>query len=275
MTSAPRSPMASALPRPLDFSYPSNRLAAAGLVVGILGAKLLGHSWPGSLRVGLGIFSSWAIARELDPDAPQTAGWAMPLAFAGLLGKPTDTEAGQTEGAATVRHALPSFAALSSLRSLVSTVGPATSGQDAASLSGLAAISALTSGSVTRVLPGAALGVSSQLRDAFSPPPWSSTAALAASALPQQGRGAGNSLLGDVLSLAALGLGSHLAAPERINSRCDESPRRVSSERVRAARLLGLGTLALGLLNRETRSLSPLAAAVLSVGLRRWQAAQK
>ena len=82
-------------------------------------------------------------------------------------------------------------------------------------------------------------------------------------------------MLSDLLSVAALGLSSALSAPEKINSRCDLSGRQISAERVRAARLLSLGTLGLGLLRRESLALSPLAAACLGVGLRRLLAAKR
>ena len=259
---------ASSLPRPLDFTYPSNRWAAAGLGLGIIAAKTLGHSWPASLRIGLGTFTSWAISRELDPDHSQTALMAMPLAFVASLGRPADAGA-QPEGPSSLRHALPGFAALSSTRALVATVGPAPSAQDAAALGIQAAAAALSSGSVTSLLPGAALAWSSQARDRFSAPPLSGLGVLAAGAVPSAGRSAGHSVLADLLSLTALGLSHQLAAPEQIASSCDVVSSKVSAERVQAARLLSLGTLALGLMRRETLSLAPLAAACVSIGVRR------
>ena len=261
----------SALPRPLDLEYASNRAAALGLGLGVLAAKVLGHSWAGSLRVGLGTFSGWAIARELDPDHASSAAVAMPLAFAALLGRPADTERGELEGWATLRHALPAFTALSGLRAVSATAGPAVSRSDTAALGLQAGAAALSSGSVTSLLPGAALMVSAQQGDGFSPPD-SAPLTLAAAALPARGRSAGSSVLGDLLSLAALGLGSVMAAPDAVTSRCDNDSRPLSAQRVQAARWLSLGALGLGLLRRETRSLAPLAAACLSVGARRWQA---
>jgi len=258
----------SALPRPLDFAYPSNRWAAVGLGMGVLSAKMLGHSWPASLRIGLGTFTSWAISRELDPDHSQTALIAMPLAFVTSLGRPADA-AEQPEGLSSLRHVLPGFVALSSTRALVATVGPAPSAQDAAALGVQAAAAALSSGSVSSLMPGAALAWSSQARDRFSAPPLSGLGVLAAGGLPAAGRSAGHSVLTDLLSLTALGLGRQLAAPERIVSSCDLVSDKVSDERVQAARLLSLGTLALGLVRRETLALAPLAAACVSVGARR------
>lgn len=268
---APQSPRqaASALPRPLDFAYSSNRWAAVGLGISILTAKALGHSWPGSFRVGLGTFSGWAIARELDPDVSDTALIAMPLAFAALLARPSGTRPHQAEPLSSLRHALPAFAALSSTRALAATVGIQPSPQDAAALGVQAALNVLSGGHVSSLMPGAAMVWSSELRDNFSAPPLSGVAVMAAGALPSAAGSAGSGVLSDLLSLAALGLGAQLVAPERLSSRCDEVPTLVSSQRVRAARLLSLGTLGLALLRRETLALAPLAAACVSVGARR------
>ena len=264
----PLQPAASALPRPLDFSYASNRAAAAGFGLGVAAAKLLGRTWPGSLRVGLGTFTAWAIARELDPDEPVSALWAMPLALAASLGLPRRTRK-QPEGLGSLRHALPGLTALSSLRALVSSVGPAVSSQDVTALGAQAALTALSSGQITRILPAAALLSSGQLPDHFQPPAGSGLTLLVAAAAPRLGSSAGHQLLSDLLSVGALGLSSALSAPETINSRCDVADRHISAERVRAARLLSLGTLAVGLLRGESLALSPLAAACLGVGLRR------
>ena len=80
--------------------------------------------------------------------------------------------------------------ALSSTRALVATVGPAPSVQDAAALGVQAAATALSSGSGSSLMPGAALAWSSQARDRFSAPPLSGLGVLAAGALPAAGRGA-------------------------------------------------------------------------------------
>ncbi|AWN22882.1 hypothetical protein DKM44_06270 [Deinococcus irradiatisoli] len=259
----------SALPRPLDFTYASNRWAAAGLVVGTLAARALGQSWPGSLRTGLGTFSAWAIGRELDPDNSATALGAMPLAFAASLARP-QTASDHPEGPGSLLQALPSFTALSSLRVLTASVGAAASVADSTALGLQAAATALSSGSVGALLPGAALELSHRRHDAFSAPPTVGVAALAAGALPAAGQGSGRHVLSDVLSLAALGLGANLAAPERIRSRCDQTSSKLSDDRVRDARLLSLAALGLGLVRRETLTLAPLAAACLSVGVRRF-----
>ncbi len=268
MTKLARERGGSALARPLDFTYPSNRWAAAGLGLGTLAARALGHSWPGSLRVGLGTFTAWAISRELDPDHSHTALVSMPLAFVASLPRPK-AASDAPEGVGSLRHALPSFTALGSVRTLTASVGRAVSASDSAALGVQAAAAALSSGSVAALLPGAALELSSRAHDALSAAPNAGLVALVAGALPASGQGAGSSVLSDVLSLAALGLGTHLAAPERVRSRCDQGARQLSDERVRQARMLSLAALGLGLLRRETLSLAPLAAACLSTGLRR------
>ncbi|GAA5501658.1 hypothetical protein Dxin01_01395 [Deinococcus xinjiangensis] len=75
-------PPKSALPRAIDLRYPSNRFAAGGLVVGVL----LSRGWGRALGNGLAGFSAWAMARELDPDYPDTANAALPLAWAAAAG---------------------------------------------------------------------------------------------------------------------------------------------------------------------------------------------
>ena len=73
-----------ALARSLDLSSPSNQLAVGGSLAGLLLARLSGQSWASSLRAGLGAFTAWAAARELDPDHGQSA--AAALAAEALLG---------------------------------------------------------------------------------------------------------------------------------------------------------------------------------------------
>lgn len=259
----------SALPRPLDFAYPSNRYAVAGMGLGLLSAKALGHSWPASFRIALGTFSSWAISRELDPDASESALAAMPLAFLALMERPKDTPADQAEPLSTLRHALPGFVALSSTRSLAATVGPQLSVQDTVVLGLQAALTSVSSGHVSSLMPGAAMQLVSRQKDNGHFSTLNGLAVLATGALPAEGRSAGSGVVSDLLSLAALGVGAVLVQPEQIKSQCDDRPRKISDERVQAARMLSLGTLALGLLRRESLTLAPLAAACLSVGIRR------
>lgn len=80
----------SALGRPIDPSYPSNVLAvgvaaATALLFGgynVIAAEPLASSW---FEASVGVFLSWAIGRELDPDNNLTAALAMPVALLSAL----------------------------------------------------------------------------------------------------------------------------------------------------------------------------------------------
>lgn len=251
----------SALARTLDFSYPSNRYAAGGLVAGVLLSRLLGRGWQQALEDGLAGFVAWATARELDPDHAESAAVALPLALAGAL-------AGQTSGAVA------GFASLAGLRALTATVGYAPTMTDTAGLLALSGLAAATGSPVAAALPGAALGVSAGQQDRFSPAP-ESVLMAAAALLPAHHRfrdAAGHNPAADLLSLAALATLVSLSQPEQIDSDCDQSETKVVAERVERARQLALVALGAGLVLRQTRSLAPLAAATLGVGLRRFQA---
>lgn len=246
----------SALGRPMDFSLPSNRYAVAGAVVGTLAAWLSGHRPLSALGVGAAGFVAWATARELDPDDPDAAGAALPLAaLAALVGGTPNPLAGG--------------AVLSGLRVLAATVGHAPTAVDVAALAGQAGLAALTGERVAALVPGAALGVSSQRADAFRSTPGEAGAVAASGLLPGVRRGQGRSVVADLLVLAALGVPGVLSGPDAVRSKCDRSPALVPAERVRLARLLAVATLGAGLVAGETRSLGPLASAVLAVGLRK------
>lgn len=262
--------LSSALPRPLDLTVASNRYAAAGLAVGTLAPLLLGRGWKAALGTGMAGFSAWATARELDPDHPQTAAVALPVAAAtALLG-----------GAPNL---LGSLTALSSLRVLSATVGHRPSQSDLLALGAQAALSAFAGQRAAALVPGAALSLAADAGDRFAPAPEAALYGVAAGVLPptlhrpakpKEGdeadrKASDRGILTDLLSLAALGLGQTLAAPEAVRSGCDLVPTRISAQRVQRSRQLALGALGLGLLLRESRGLSPLAAAALAVGLRR------
>ncbi|GAA5511686.1 hypothetical protein Dcar01_00399 [Deinococcus carri] len=222
----------------------------------MLAARLSGRAWGAALGVGAAGFLAWSTARELDPDHPDTANAALPLAaLAALLGGEPDLRA--------------EFAVLSGLRLLSATVGPPPSPLDVAALAGQAALAARAGERVAALVPGAALALSAQQADGVQASWPAAGLAGAAALLPAGQRGQGRSLPADLLALAALGLVGVLLAPEEVRSRSDDASRRVSAERVRLARLLAAGTLGAGLLGRQTRSLTSLAAAALSVGLRR------
>ncbi|MFC4453055.1 hypothetical protein [Deinococcus sonorensis] len=249
-------PVASALPRPIDLKVPSNRFVVVGSVLAGLGAALLGRSPAQAAGTAAAAFTGWATARELDPDQPGSASVA--LLLAALQGAAQPGSAAGLLGAGTV---------LSSLRVLAGTVGLPVSGPDAAALTVQAALCAGTGQRVAALVPGAALLLSSALDDAWSAPRWSGPVALAAGLLPAVRPAARERSL-PLLDLAALALAGGLLRPEVPVSRCDHTDRQVSGERVRTARLLGLGTLALGLLTRQP-GLGSLAAASSAVALRR------
>ncbi|MEF2276909.1 hypothetical protein V3W47_01280 [Deinococcus sp. YIM 134068] len=246
----------SALGRPLDFSFPSNRYVVVGAVVSAVAAWLSGHRPASALGVGAAAFLGWATARELDPDDPDAAGAALPVAaFVALVGGTPNPVAG--------------FSVLSGLRVLAATVGQAPTALDVAALAGQAGLSALTGERVAALLPGAALGVSSGRADAFRSTPGEAGVVAAPGLLPRVRRSQGRSVAADLLVLAALGVPGVLSGPDAVRSKCDRAPALVPTERVRLARLLAVGTLGAGLVAQETRSLAPLASAVLAVGLRK------
>lgn len=245
----------SALPRAIDLRYPSNRFAAGGFVVGVLVSRRLGRNWTQALGDGLAGFAAWATARELDPDYPATANAALPLGWGAAVagGSP---------------NPLGSFAALSGLRVLAGTVGLTPTNSDLWTLATVSALTALSGERVAAAFPGAALGLSAARHDQFSPAP-TAALALAPALLPSLRAVPAAGLATDLLSLAALATFAPLTRPEAIQSQCDQTPTEVMAGRVKQSRQLALGGLAAALLLRQTRSLTPLAAAVLSVGWRR------
>ena len=77
---------ASALGRPIDPRFPSNRLVMAGSVAAGIGIALFGllvaEPLPSSaFAAGMAVFLAWAIGRELDPDYNASAAVAMVAAF--------------------------------------------------------------------------------------------------------------------------------------------------------------------------------------------------
>ena len=258
----------SALPRPLDLTYPSNRAALLGTVAFGAATLLLGRGWRHALGVGGAAFLGWATGRELDPDFPVSALVALGLAGTASLGQ---TERGRAH---TAPAPLPGFAALSAVRILSATVGHPVSPQDAAALSIQAGVVALAGSRTPALLPAAALALSGAQQDSLRPEAsWGAPAALGAGLLPALRRGPApqrpRQMYGDLLSLAALSLSRQITAPETPDSRCDQVPTLVSASRLQASRALSLGALALGLVRRESSALLPLAAACLGTGLRR------
>ncbi len=88
-----------AIARPLDFSYKSNRfivLAMMGVILAgsayqwISGTPVLpGFSW--GFQAGLTVFLTWALGRELDPDFPSSAVIAAVFSFLVILVLPLPT----------------------------------------------------------------------------------------------------------------------------------------------------------------------------------------
>ncbi|MFD1730278.1 hypothetical protein ACFSC4_02835 [Deinococcus malanensis] len=125
---------------PLDLRYPSNRYAAGGALAAAVTARLLGGSWADALGVGGAAFLAWATARELDPDHPETATVALPVAAAAAwMGGPGNP--------------VPGLAALSAVRVMAGTVGRDPTTVDLAALAGQAGLAAATGEKAAALLP--------------------------------------------------------------------------------------------------------------------------
>jgi hypothetical protein len=82
-----------ALGRPIDPNYPTNRAIAALTIIIIGGGTgvqlLIGTAWLESIQWGIGaglsVFLAWALARELDPDHDLSAFWGAGLMLIGLF----------------------------------------------------------------------------------------------------------------------------------------------------------------------------------------------
>lgn len=267
-------PLNSALPRVLDPRYPSNRLALAGLVGGVVLGRLRGHGWAGSLKVGLLGFSAWATARELDPDHPQTAALALPAALLpALLARPS-----RERGVMGLLDVAPALGALSATRVLSASVGLPPAPVDVAALGamGLAA-GGSGAGLPSALLPAAGLALTRRPADRWSPDHLPGLkAALAASALAGLWRGPrSGGVLDAALALGALAVAPDALAPESPRSVTDEGGEPLSAQRLQLARSLAAGSLALGLLGPRRDLRTPLAAALLSLGLRRRDTGKK
>ncbi|OWL97720.1 hypothetical protein CBQ26_05565 [Deinococcus indicus] len=237
----------SALARPLDFSYPSNRVAAAGSAGAALLALAFGR--PGAQAAGVGgaAFLAWATARELDPDHPVTANAALPVAAAAaLLGGAGNPLAG--------------LAALSGLRLIAGTTGEAATRTDHAGMLVQALLAGASGERAAAFLAGGASLLTAEARSALP----------AAGALtPTLHRHSGFSWGSALLAASVLPLAGTLTAPEPVTSVCDRAERPVRAQEVQLARYAAVTTLAAGLLTRRTRGLLPLAAALLTVAARR------
>lgn len=137
-------PPISALGRPLDPSYATNRwialLAVAALVVGSVAAAGSGAGLASALRAGLVdalvLFLAWALARELDPDAELAAFLPVALAAGWLIVWPAPS-------------LVLGFALLLVLRVVNRTVGPAATTLDSLVVLALVAWAAWSTGAWT------------------------------------------------------------------------------------------------------------------------------
>lgn len=237
----------SALARPIDLRYPSNVVAVVGSAITVLVYRRAGRTWSQALN-GAGLaFLAWATARELDPDFPVTANAALPLAaLAGLILPGGNAAAG--------------FGPLSAVRLLADTTGDRPAPTDHVALLAQAALSARTGGRVAALLPA--------LAPAIAGPGPSSAAPLLGLLVPPTPTPRPSEWT-PVPLVAALLTAPAFVQPEPVLSACDRADRPVRAEDVRRARVAAILTLSAGAITRQTGGLLPLAAAVLSVGVRR------
>lgn len=235
----------SALARPLDFTYPSNRVAALGSLGALLLARRRSGSWQEAVNVAGACFLAWATARELDPDHPWTANLALPLAFVLVArGAPSP---------------LPAAGTMSGLRVLAGTTGDAPTSLDTVAMLVQAGLSARFGGRLAAVLPALAPRLRSRQESAAV-----SLLGLLAPPVPASTKG---SSVWPVL--AALALAPWLIRPEAVTSACDRAARSVRDADVRQARMAALAVLGSSALSRRYHAQTPLVSAVLMVGLRR------
>ncbi len=189
----------SALPRPLDFSVPSNCTAICGAALFGALALLLGRSWRQAMGVSGSSLLAWATGRELDPDSPASAAVALGLAGITGLAQTGTRQTGQDQAAqvqtgqdqsrqsrGTAPAILPGLAALSAVRILSGTVGYAVTRPDTLALSVQAGAAALAGYPVAAALPAAALALSAAEQDTLRPhAEWGAALALGAGLLPQ------------------------------------------------------------------------------------------
>lgn len=257
------------LGRPVDLAFPTNRAIVlnSGLVVlGVGVTELLAHTRPAqatvtALATALAVFLAWALGRELDPDRDGAAFAAAALA---LL-------ASWTLGTPSI---LALLVVLLSLRIVNRTVGPPARALDSLALFALALLVVARGGWV----PGAVAGTAFLLDGVLKPPhrrhfalavgvaaflAWQRALPPAASAA-----GAGGTLRWAAIGLALPFLGVVVRGGSPV-SVTDIGSQPLLSSRVRAAQVLGLVAVLLGVAGEATglRSLAPLWAAVAGAGL--------
>lgn len=156
----------SSLGRDIDPRVPSNRLAIAGaltaaLVAGLAGLLDLGAG-PSPVSAAIGVFLSWAIARELDPDHPVAAAVALPVSLMLLM----------LVGPSSL---IVSTGVLLGLRMTAGTVGTPLRLLD---IAGIVGLSALLGTSVVGIVGVAAMGVGVLVDE----PRWTRATAIVAGA---------------------------------------------------------------------------------------------
>lgn len=266
---SPTIPVPTALGRVIDLKYPSNRWAVLGSLGAAAASKVAGRSWAGSARVGLAGFAAWALARELDPDAPRTANVALPIAALATF------QAGEGAGELDELAALlPAFATLAGLRLATASTGDAPRWYDHLAVTGASALTGQAGYHAVAVVPALAVVASLLARDDRQPPAWLAPLVLVAGLLPQQWpeqvdlRDRGQELPGGLAGLALV-LSPLLTPREQVDSEMDNGEGKVSPDRLQAARLLSVIGVGLGVVSDQTRAGIPLAAATAVIASRR------
>lgn len=257
------SPLPQTLMRAIDLRYPSNRYAVGAALGALLLSRLTDRTWPQAGRVGALAFLAWAVVREVDPDHPQSAGSALPLA--GLLAW-MDGERSVTQAALDLAG---SGAVLAGLRFTTGSVGAVPEQSDFLALLGAAAISALSGQRGAALLVALApLAVRLSRDEDFGGALPRGALAL----LPTIQAAKECSVLTRLIAAASLLTAAQMVQPEQVEAKTDRGTGKVSSERLRAARLLAVAGAILSAGEGRGSAAAVLAAANLAVGLRRMTA---
>lgn len=259
---------ASALPRPLDLSYPSNRVALLGALGFTLAGRLSGRGWAQAARIGAAAFSAWSLGRELDPDDAGSANLALLLAGAAALERPPG-----------LGELLSALSVTSAARVELASVGHAATGADALALSAAGGLAGALGDVGSALAPALALLASRAEGDGLGPPdfaPWLALSTAALGCLLGEGLGRGRpratSWSGWGLALLALAAKGPALEPPAPHSRADQTGRPLSPSRLLGARAVTLAALALALLDGRPAHATPLTAAWAALGLRRGRA---
>lgn len=225
------------LGRELDPRVPSNRAAIVGSVAAVVVLGLVSvvrDEWSilGTLVAAIAVFLGWAVSRQLDPDRPDAATWAMIVALAAALIAPPS--------------ALASGVALIAMRLVSGSVGVALKAVDVVVL---AAVVAVAGGQPFLWVFGAALAIWAWSAPEAQENRTAVRAALVVGLLAGLGYagwvtwfgdGFDVEITGDAYALAAVaGLAMILSVRRlTIDSMCDGGHARIDAERVRLARVV-------------------------------------